>query len=144
MVFDYQELELVICGAPEIDIADWKRYTYLSADLVGSDLIVWFWEILTDMSHVERARLLQFATGSSHVPAQGFQALTSYDGRLCPFMLKGIPLRRRTRDQVTQQTYPKAHTCFNRIDLPVYDTKEQLNQVLHDVIQADITGFTIE
>ena len=26
-VFDFQELELLLCGLPEIDIDDWKRNT---------------------------------------------------------------------------------------------------------------------
>jgi E3 ubiquitin ligase SMURF1/2 len=31
-VFDYQELELLMCGIPEIDVADWIRHTEYLAD----------------------------------------------------------------------------------------------------------------
>jgi E3 ubiquitin ligase SMURF1/2 len=70
MFFDYKELELVICGIAELDIADWKRFTVVSSsfDAVASD---WFWSILTDMSVDSRRKFLQFATGSSRVPVQG-------------------------------------------------------------------------
>ena len=34
------------------------------------DVIDWFWEIVTDFDHEERARLLQFSTGSTRVPVQ--------------------------------------------------------------------------
>jgi hypothetical protein len=27
MVFDYQELELILCGVPEIDVEDWQGHT---------------------------------------------------------------------------------------------------------------------
>jgi E3 ubiquitin ligase SMURF1/2/E3 ubiquitin-protein ligase NEDD4 len=31
-VFDYQELELLLCGVPEIDVADWTRHTEYLAE----------------------------------------------------------------------------------------------------------------
>ena len=38
---------------------------------------------------------------------------------------------------------PKAHTCFNRIDLPVYETRQELKTGLDTVIQMDVV-FTME
>ena len=37
--------------------------------------VVWFWRIVESYSEEMRARLLQFVTGSSRVPLQGFKAL---------------------------------------------------------------------
>ena len=37
--------------------------------------VVWFWNIVGSYSEEMRARLLQFVTGSSRVPLQGFKAL---------------------------------------------------------------------
>ena len=37
--------------------------------------VVWFWSIVESYSEEMRARLLQFVTGSSRVPLQGFKAL---------------------------------------------------------------------
>ena len=136
LVFDYQELELVLCGVPEIDVDDWERNTALS-DGFPHNLSRWFWEVVRSFSYEERARLLQFATGSSRVPVQGFKALTSYDGRLCQFTLRHVPF-----DQ--DHAYPRAHTCFNRIDLPEYKNKEQLEEILLLVINMEVTGFTDE
>ena len=45
---------------------------------------------------------------------------------------------------MTEHAYPRAHTCFNRIDLPLYASNEQLQQAFRDVIQLDMTGFSIE
>ena len=35
-----------------------------------SNIIVWFWEVVEDYNEEQRARLLQFVTGSSRVPIQ--------------------------------------------------------------------------
>lgn len=135
LVFDYQELELVLCGVPSIDLDDWKAHTQVSDEL-PEDLLGWFWEIVAAFSDEERARLLQFTTGSSRVPVQGFKALTSYDGRICHFTLKAVPY--------PENAYPRAHTCFNRIDLPLYKSKKELEEVLSLVINMEVTGFTDE
>jgi hypothetical protein len=40
--------------------------------------------------------------------------------------------------------YPRAHTCFNKLDLPTYDSQAELEAYLSIVISTEITGFTIE
>ncbi|KDO34610.1 hypothetical protein SPRG_00673 [Saprolegnia parasitica CBS 223.65] len=135
LVFDYQELELVLCGVPSIDQDDWKAHTESSEDM-PPELLVWFWEVVGAFSDEERARLLQFTTGSSRVPVQGFKALTSYDGRICHFTLNTVAY--------PEHTFPRAHTCFNRIDLPKYKSKQELENVLTLVVNMEVTGFTDE
>lgn len=135
LVFDYQELELVLCGVPEIDADDWEKYTIASEDF-PADLLKWFWDIVRGWTYEERAKLLQYATGSSRVPVQGFKALTSYDGRVCLFTLRAIPY--------DAHAFPRAHTCFNRIDLPLYTSKEELETHMSLVINLEVTGFTDE
>ncbi len=44
-------------------------------------VVKWFWQIVESYSEEMRARLLQFVTGSSRVPLQGFKAL---QGKLYP------------------------------------------------------------
>ena len=39
---------------------------------------------------------------------------------------------------------PRSHTCFNRIDLPMYANKEELAKFLEIVINMEVTGFSIE
>ena len=66
----------------KIDVADWKsnsKYRNLTFD---SELVVWWWEIVTEFADLERARLLQFATGSSRVPIAGFSALRGTFSRI--------------------------------------------------------------
>jgi hypothetical protein len=40
--------------------------------------------------------------------------------------------------------YPRSHTCFNRIDLPLYEEKEELEEKLKIAITIAATGFYIE
>ena len=70
--------------------------------------VVWFWRIVERYSEEMRARLLQFVTGSSRVPLQGFKALQGSTGAAGPrlFTLHLV--------EVDVNNLPKAHTCFNR------------------------------
>ncbi|KAF0694862.1 hypothetical protein As57867_014237, partial [Aphanomyces stellatus] len=134
MPFDYKELELVLCGFAEIDVADWKRSTNVSMSL--SDVVDWFWDIIEhDMTSSERAKFLQFTTGSSRVPLQGFKALTSHDGKLCSFSLHAMPY--------TKGAFPKVHSCFNRIDLPIYPTRALLAEGLFALVHIEDLSFTM-
>ena len=92
-VFDYQELELLMCGVPEINVLDWKKNTeYLGVYNRVRDhkVIVWFWEAVGAMSAEERVRLLQFVTGSGRLPVHGFKALQSNDGNFRRFNIQSI------------------------------------------------------
>eukprot|EP00592_Proboscia_alata_P014440 CAMPEP_0194393738 /NCGR_PEP_ID=MMETSP0174-20130528/123464_1 /TAXON_ID=216777 /ORGANISM="Proboscia alata, Strain PI-D3" /LENGTH=763 /DNA_ID=CAMNT_0039189457 /DNA_START=265 /DNA_END=2553 /DNA_ORIENTATION=- len=84
-VFDFQELELVMCGMPTIDMDDWKAHTEYSGHYEdeGEDhqVVQWFWEVVSDVFDMEyKARLLQFVTGTAGVPARGFSVLQGNDG----------------------------------------------------------------
>ncbi|RLO13096.1 hypothetical protein DYB28_003070 [Aphanomyces astaci] len=137
MPFDHKELELLVCGYSHIDVADWQASTSVSSALRSSKCIKWFWDILEhELTADDRAKLLRFATGSSRVPLQGFKGLTSYDGKLCPFSLKAVPY--------TRGVFPKAHSCFNRIDLPIYPTRELLKEALMALVNLEMTEFTLE
>jgi E3 ubiquitin-protein ligase NEDD4 len=140
-VFDFQELELLLCGLPEIDIEDWKKNTEYTGDYerkgASNKVVKWFWEVVVDEFDEEhKARLLQFVTGTSGVPAQGFSALQGNDNNIRKFTINSIP--------EAVSVFPKAHTCFNRIDLPLYNSKKKLTKFLTMAIQMEATGFDID
>ncbi|ETW05374.1 hypothetical protein H310_04296 [Aphanomyces invadans] len=133
--FDHKELELLLCGLADIDVQDWKAHTECSTNVAGSPLVEWFWDIVAAMTPAERATLLQYTTGSSRVPVQGFRGLTSHDGRICRFSLKGVTY--------IPGAYPTVHACFNRIDLPLYPRKDLLVEALQMLLLSNPTGFDI-
>jgi len=139
-VFDFQELELLMCGLPVIDMEDWQAHTEYSGDYeeVGADYPVcqWFWEVVEEFDQEMKARLLQFVTGTSGVPSRGFGVLQGNDGNIRKFTIHGVSTH--------VCLYPRAHTCFNRIDLPSYETKEELKEKLKLAVTMVATGFDIE
>lgn len=142
-LFDYQELELLMCGVPVIDVEDWMKHTdfkfYTENVPTEHELenIRWFWHVLQEMTNQERVRLLQFTTGTSRVPAQGFKGLICSDGRVRQFNVTFTG-----EDQ--EVLFPKAHTCFNRLDLPTYPSLNLMREYLKLIVEMDITGFSIE
>lgn len=73
--FDEKELELIIGGLCSINIHDWKLNTRLKNCTPETPVVKWFWQIVEEYEEDMRAKLLQFVTGSSRVPLQGFKAL---------------------------------------------------------------------
>ncbi|RLN79089.1 hypothetical protein BBJ28_00006957 [Nothophytophthora sp. Chile5] len=131
MLFDAEELDYVFCGCDSIDVTDWETHTKCSKNLEGTRVVRWFWELVRDMSLEYRRRLLQFGTGCSRVPLGGFRHLTSHDGRICPFTLKGV-----------HSAYIRSHACFNRLDLPLTPTRTELKTVLYATLDTEMYGFT--
>ncbi|RHX99723.1 hypothetical protein DYB36_003766 [Aphanomyces astaci] len=132
LVFDHKEFELLLCGLTDIDMDDWKTSTVTSSNLKGHDVLE-FWDVIESLTPPDQAKLLQFATGSSQDPIQGFKGLTSYDGKICYFTLKGT--------ECTPGRYRVIHACYNRIDLPLHPTK---NLALTMMLMSKPTGFTKE
>ena len=93
-IFDFQELELLMCGLPDIDLEDWKEHTEYSGecDYVGGDhqVCIWFWEVVVEFDRETKARLLQFVTGTSGVPSRGFGVLQGSDGNVRKFTIHGV------------------------------------------------------
>nr|CAH7733586.1 unnamed protein product [Callosobruchus chinensis] len=132
--FDERELELVISGVGTIDVADWRSHTRLKHCTADTPVVRWFWKAVESYSEEMRARLLQFVTGSSRVPLQGFKALQGAAGpRLFTIHVVDVP----------PQNLPKAHTCFNRIDIPPYETYQVLLDKLTQAVE-ETCGFAVE
>ncbi|KAJ1553967.1 hypothetical protein HK405_006391, partial [Cladochytrium tenue] len=74
-IFNERELELLISGLPDVDVDDWKNNTDYVNYSPTSPQIQWFWRAIRSFSQEEKAKLVQFATGTSKVPLEGFKAL---------------------------------------------------------------------
>ncbi|GAU88682.1 hypothetical protein RvY_01332 [Ramazzottius varieornatus] len=135
--FDERELELVICGLGRINVDDWKSNTRLKHCTADTPIVQWFWRAVDSFSDDMRSRLLQFVTGSSRVPLQGFKALQGSTGASGPRLF--------TIHQIDASTnnLPKAHTCFNRIDLPPYESYDKLLSKLTCAV-VETCGFAVE
>ena len=132
-IFNHRELELVISGMPTINIQDWKNNTIYENYNEESNVIKYFWEIIESFDNDERAEFLQFVTGSSKVPLEGFCALQGIGG-INKFKITKVFDKNFDR-------LPTAHTCTNQLDLPDYPTKEILNYRLRLAIKEGKNSF---
>ncbi|XP_075729982.1 HECT, UBA and WWE domain containing E3 ubiquitin protein ligase 1 isoform X4 [Rhipicephalus microplus] len=131
-IFNEQELELLISGLPSIDVDDLRAHTEYHKYQATSLQIQWFWRALRSMDQADRAKFLQFVTGTSKVPLQGFAALEG---------MNGVQRFQIHRDDRSTDRLPSAHTCFNQLDLPAYETYDKLRTMLLKAIQECTEGF---
>jgi len=130
-LFDDKELELLISGLPEIDIEDLKRNTDYHNYSESSPQIQWFWKALGTFSKEHKAWFLQFVTGTSQVPLEGFKGLIGMRG----------PQRFSIHRAEGGERLPTAHTCFNQLDLPEYASEELLCRKLVQAVHEAHEGF---
>ncbi|OJJ64397.1 hypothetical protein ASPSYDRAFT_1155817 [Aspergillus sydowii CBS 593.65] len=131
-IFNEQELELLISGLPEVEVDDWKAHTEYHNYSASSPQIQWFWRAVRSFDKEERAKLLQFVTGTSKVPLNGFKELEG---------MNGVSRFNIHRDYGNKDRLPSSHTCFNQLDLPEYDSYETLRQRLHTAITTGSEYF---
>jgi E3 ubiquitin-protein ligase HUWE1 len=133
-IFGEQELELLISGLPDIDVDDWRANTEYQNYNPSSPQIQWFWRALRSFDKEELAKLLQFVTGTSKVPLNGFKELEG---------MNGVNRFNIHRDYGNKERLPSSHTCFNQLDLPEYESYEELRSQLLKAITAgsDYFGF---
>ncbi|CEQ39713.1 SPOSA6832_01271 [Sporobolomyces salmonicolor] len=122
--------QLLIGGMSEIDVDDWMKHTDYRGYQQGDEVVQWFWKAVKAWPAEKKSRLLQFTTGTSRIPVNGFKDLQGSDGP-----------RRFTLEKSGEITQlPKSHTCFNRLDLPPYPNFETLEQKLAFAVENTL-GF---
>eukprot|EP00826_Nyctotherus_ovalis_P048465 TRINITY_DN5715_c0_g1_i10.p1 TRINITY_DN5715_c0_g1~~TRINITY_DN5715_c0_g1_i10.p1 ORF type:complete len:437 (-),score=141.74 TRINITY_DN5715_c0_g1_i10:154-1464(-) len=132
-VLDSEELEFFLCGDHEISLIDWKENTrYKGVYHKSHPVIKWFWNILSKLSTSELEKFFQFCTGSVRVPIEGFKGLTSNNGKLCGFSIESKDYQNEELDFLV------AHTCFNRIELPIYPCIEIMEKAIRKIISTPL------
>ena len=120
-VFDERELELLIGGIADIDVEDWKKHTDYRGYTEQDEVIRNFWTVCSHYSRIldiitdliqqcirswdaeQKSRLLQFATGTSRIPVNGFKDLQGSDG----------PRRFTIEKSGSDKALPKSHTWYD-------------------------------
>jgi hypothetical protein len=49
-VFTPVELEMLLCGTPDIDVDDWQKHTVYHDLQPSSAVVQWFWETVREMT----------------------------------------------------------------------------------------------
>lgn len=131
-IFNELELELLMSGLPDIDMADLKANVEYTGYTAASPQVNWFWRTVSKMDQEDLARLVMFVTGTSKVPLEGFSALQGMNGT------QKFQIHRVAGDTLR---LPSAHTCFNQLDLPEYSSAEILSERLLRAVRECSVGF---
>lgn len=116
-MFDPIELQMLISGGEQdINIDDWKENVEYGGYFDDDLTVVYFWEVIKELTPQERFKLVKFVTSVSRAPLLGFQALSPRFG---------IRNSGRELDRL-----PTASTCVNLLKLPDYQDKELIRSKL--------------
>ena len=100
----------------------------------ASPQIRWFWRFVDEIENDDRIRLIQFVTGTCRIPIGGFKDLMG---------TQGMQLFCIEKSADGENSLPKSHTCFNRLDIPPYKSYQVLKEKLLFAIQ-ETEGFGLE
>ncbi|KAF2264692.1 hypothetical protein CC78DRAFT_463070 [Lojkania enalia] len=126
-LFDEITLKYLVEGTQEINVAHLKEATrYEEGYSAAHSTIRDFWSIVEKYDADDRRRLLEFVTASERVPVTGFESVN-------------FIIMRAGEDT---EMLPTSSTCFGKLMLPQYSSKEKLKRKLDMAIQNS-KGFGI-
>ncbi|KXS12622.1 HECT-domain-containing protein [Gonapodya prolifera JEL478] len=118
------ELELMICGSDDLNFEELEKATGYDGFAEDDQYVRDFWAIVHGMSQDQKKKLLTFVTASDRVPLKGLGNIT--------FVVQ--------RNGPDTDRLPTAMTCFGRILLPQYESKNKLRDRLLTAIE-NAKGF---
>lgn len=114
-LLSWYDLELAVCGDPDINVDVLRRHTSYNGVDAGSELVKNFWTAMESFSSEERQLFLRFVWGRSRLPISESDWATQFT---INNFSKG------------DEHLPVSHTCFFSIDLPNYSSYEVLRERL--------------
>lgn len=125
-----EELKLIICGRPKVDVDLLKKHTKYSGGLnEESRRIKFFWEIMKELPEVDRLKIIRFCWGQERLPINSEE----FERNNIRFMIKPMINNEKNQDQAL----PKADTCFFNIELPDYSTKAIMREKVMLAVNLD-------
>ena len=120
-LFTWDQLEVMVCGVPEIDIALLQKVTEYSQCSASDEHVKFFWRTLEDFNMEERSMFIRFTWGRSRLPlsAEGFSQR---------FKLQNFG------KSPADAYFPVAHTCFFSLELPRYSNLDIMRDKLRYAI----------
>ena len=126
-LFSLSELQLLIGGVPDIDVKELVQDATFGGFVSKSDQVEWLFSLLEEFDHEKLSKFLGFVSGCCCMPVDGLRP----------------PLLITRMEDGTDQSLPKAHTCFNQIVIPRYSSPEVLKNKLLYALENASAGFFI-
>jgi len=114
------ELQDIMCGNPDIDVDLLNSVVEYDGYDKDDKVILYFWDVLREMTVDERKLFLQFVWARSRLPVR----VSDFD---TPFT---IQRDMKSANGEEDSALPRASTCFFSLALPEYKTKELLKSKL--------------
>ena len=141
-IFTTEEFDFLLNGQQTIDLEDWKANTIYRGKYIDGEknkTIEMFWEVLSELEKNELFAFFQFCTGASRIPLDGFGALKGVNNKLQKFCIDEAKEKKGNGLRLIE-----AKTCFNRIFLPEYSSKEDMKKAISTIIGNDTSFFGLE
>jgi len=106
-LFSWLDLELMVCGNPEIDLDLLRKHTKYQSISPHSSLVKNFWKTLESFNTNERQAFIRFVWGRSRLPLSDSDWTQNFT----------IHALRAGDDKL-----PISHTCFFSLELPMYSS----------------------
>ena len=118
-----EQFKNLICGQREINVDQFLDHMnfYGTWSPGRQD---WFRQIVRSFNQKRLSNLLRFITGFEVLPSNGFAGL----GRRIAITAFTVDLK----------PLPFGHTCFKSLDMPQYDTFDETNEILTNVVDAAV------
>lgn len=115
-LFSWYEVELLVCGRPDIDVETLRRHTTFQGGLEHAHPVVRnLFDALHSFTSEERRLFLRFVWGRNRLP-------TLDTDWTQPFTITVLNSNVMDADAAL----PVAHTCFFSLDLPLYSSYDIL------------------
>lgn len=119
-IFSGFELRDIYCGNTDIDVDLLQKIVEYEGYSKDDKIILYFWEVLREMTSAERKLFLQFVWARSRLPKKE----SDFED---PFKIQKDT---KTSGSPTKTALPTASTCFFSLSLPEYQDKETLRSKL--------------
>jgi len=134
-VFTEEEMNFIISGQDDIDLRDLKENVIYKGEYnENHPVIKMLWEKLVTLNKNELIKFLQFSTGSSAVPIDGFGSLKDIRGRIQKFTIEPFMNYSADNPDIYQFHAIESRKQYNTIILPKYKTKKELNDAINMII----------
>ena len=144
-IFKPEEFDFLISGQRTIDLEDWKKNTiYKGHYNENNQTIKYFWQVLSELSQNDLFIFYFFCTSSTHVPLDGFNSLKGVNNKIQKFTIEPKLNLSFNEDKDNEFKLIEAKTCFNRILLPEYNSKEEMKKCINIILGNDTQYFGLE
>ena len=134
-VFSVEEMNYILAGQENIDLNDLRENIIYKGEFNESHPVIkMFWEKILTLNKNELITLLQFATGSSAVPIDGFGSLKEFGGKIQKLTIE--PFMNFSAENPDEYKFHKIESKkqHNTIVLPIYRTKKELDDAINMIV----------